>query len=75
MLPSITQGAYNVMYVPAEGKMAHGEKMSEIKLGEKGAECMEGKGPNWHCEFKIPFELLPPRYDNYRVYIHGDPSP
>ena len=41
------------MYVPGEGKMAHGEKMSEIKLGEKGAVCTEGKGPNWHCEFKV----------------------
>merc|ERR1712039_24415 len=26
------KGAYNVMYVPGEGKMAHGEKMSEFKL-------------------------------------------
>ena len=54
VLPSlIPQGAYNVMYVPGEGKMAHGEKKSEIKLGEKGAVCTEGKGPNWHCEFKV----------------------
>merc|ERR1712165_580196 len=57
-------GAYNVMYVPGEGKMAHGEKKSEIKLGEKGAVCTEGKGPNWHCEFKVPFELLPPKTED-----------
>merc|ERR1711934_1315522 len=42
------KGAYNVMYVPGEGKMAHGEKMSEIKL---------------------PFELLPPRTEEYYVQI------
>ena len=53
LISIIQQGAYNVMYVPGEGKMAHGEKMSEIKLGEKGAVCTEGKGPNWHCEFKV----------------------
>jgi len=63
------KGAYNVMYVPGEGKMAHGEKKSEIKLGEKGAVCTEGKGPNWHCEFKIPFELLPPRTEEYYQQI------
>ena len=57
------------MYVPGEGKMAHGEKMSEIKLPEKGAVCTEGKGPNWHCEFKVPFELLPPRTEEYYVQI------
>ena len=59
VLPSlIPQGAYNVMYVPGEGKMAHGEKKSEIKLGEKGAVCTEGKGPNWHCEFKVFTRLI-----------------
>jgi len=66
------KGAYNIMYVPGEGKLAKGEKKSEIKLGEKGAVCTEGKGPNWHCQFKIPFELLPPRNDedNYQQILH-----
>lgn len=63
------KGAYSVMYVPAaDPKHAHGEKQSEIKLME-GVECTEGKGANWMCEFKIPFDLLPPRTEEYYLQI------
>jgi len=62
------KGAYNAEYVPAEGDMAHGEKKTEMKL-QSGVECTQGKGADWECNFKIPFDLLPPRTEEYYLQV------